>query len=470
MLLNDFMGDFAEPRRYGHELWDFIRRPIVIILALGLIIRGIIIPLFTHNHDVYFWAATIQHIQSGNGLYSLSGYYYTPVWGYFLGFLGLIATYVFRISSFGTIGDSLLPSAGAEWGFYGTMVVSPEFSIFVKSFITVFDLLCAYLIYVLVKRFRHSDKEATIAFGLWFLCPLVIYTSAVQAMFDNISVTFMLLTLILMMDRKYALAGASLAIAVLTKPFPAYLIFIFLAYVLKKNEDRISKVKSVLLAVLGVTATSVIILLPQILLGTLSQTFFMITGRASWAGDITSSSSFDSIIGMGIIIIILLQFLIFALLIAVAYKTYMTDENKFDETFMFMLMISSVLVFLWTPAPNYILIIIPFLAYVVATAKSKQNKRYLWPLVFISVAATAYVLIMHNYSILFQSSIYFNLVSADIILDGIEWLSHVIVHGVARQNVLNLIAGAAETLAIYSVFIVYIYNWREAKAQEEVIV
>lgn len=461
------MGECAESEPHRLGFWSVIKKPLILIIIAGLVIRGIIIPVFTYNYDISFWATTIQHIQSGNGLYGLSGYYYTPVWGYFLGFMGLIATYVFRISSFGTIGDDLLPSAGADWDFYGTMVVSPEFSIFVKSFITVFDLLCAYLIYVIVKRLRHSDKEATIAFGLWFLCPLVIYTSAIQATFDSISVAFMLLTLVLIIDRRYALAGASLATAALTKFFPAYLVFILLAYILKKNEDKISRIRSVASAVVGAVIASAVILLPQAILGTLPRAFGFISNRISWTEDIVLSS-WDSIITVGIILVVLLQVLIFTLLILVAYKAYKTDDDKFDRTFMFLLMISSALVFIWTPAPTYLMITIPFLAYIVATAKTKQQRRYTWSLVLISITATLYAITMHSYSLLFQSSIYFDLISADTILIGIEWLDQAIVPGLTRQTLLNIIAGAAETFAIYSIFMIYIYNWRENKIQRAV--
>lgn len=458
------MGENAESERQRPGFLNFIKKPLVIIIIAGLVIRGILIPLFTYNYDISFWATTIQHIQSGNGLYGLSGYYYTPVWGYILSFLGLIATYVFGISSLGTIGSDFFPSSGVDWGYYGTMVVSPEFSIFIKSFITIFDLLCAYLIYVIVKRFRHSDREATIAFGLWFLCPLVIYTSAVQATFDSISIAFMLLTLVLLIDRRYAFAGASLATAALTKFFPAYLVFIFLAFILKKNKDKTSRAKSVFLAAIGAIVASTIILLPQIISGTLPEAFGFVSNRIAWVGD-AAQSSLDSIIALGIVIVVMLQLLIFALLILTAYKAYKTDDSKFDKTFMLLLMISSVLVFLWTPAPTYLLITIPFLAYIVATAKSKQQKRYIWPLVLISITATAYSITMHSYSVLFQGSIYFDLVSADTILNGIEWLNHAIVPGFTRQTLLNVIMGAAETFAIYSVFAIYIYNWRETKVQ-----
>jgi hypothetical protein len=418
----------------------------VAIVIAGLLIRAVLIPLFTYNYDISFWATTIQHVQSGNGLYELSGYFYTPVWGYILGFLGLIANFIFGISSYGTIGEQLLPSAGADWDYYGTMVVSPEFSILVKSFLVIFDLVCAYLIYVIVKKFGHDERKAAIAFAMWFLCPLVIYSSAVQATFDNISITFMLLAFIMMTDRRYILAGALLAVAALTKFFPAYLALMFLVYVLKKNGGKDAKVKAAVRAGIGIAVMALIILIPQIINGTLPEAFGFVSNRIS-SIEYESRSVWDVIATEGMAVVVLLQSVIFAVLILIAYK----------------MLLSSATVFLWTPAPTYLLLVMPFLIYTVATAKSENQKRYMISFILISVTATLYSISMHSYSVLFQISVYYDLVSPETILNGLGWLSQTIVPGLTRQTLLNAVMGAAETIAIYSIFLIYIYNHRKSK-------
>lgn len=459
------MGECAEPRSKASSLLTFMKRPLVIIVVAGLLIRVVLIPLFTYNYDISFWATTIQHAQSGNGLYGLSGYFYTPVWGYILGFLGLVANFIFGISSYGTIGDQLFPSAGADWDYYGTMVVSPEFSLLVKSFLVMFDLICAYLVYVIVKRFGHDESKAVIAFALWFLCPIVIYASSVQATFDNISITFMLLAFVMMIDRKYMPAGALLAIAALTKFFPAYLGFMFLIYALKKNEGKDAKIGAVVQAVIGIAVAAFVVLLPQVINGTLPEAFGFITNRVSSIVD-ASSSAWDLIATGGMNAVVLLQLVIFALLIFIAYRTYKTEDSKFDRTFMMMMMLSSAIVFLWTPAPPYLLLMMPFLIYVVSTAKSENQKRYIIPFTLISVTATLYSISMHSYSVLFQISVYYDLVSPETILNGFKWLGQMVIPGVTRQTLLNLIMGAAETIAIYSIFLVYAYNHRKSKTYD----
>lgn len=456
------MGECAEPKSSPFSLLAFIKRPLVAIVIAGLLIRAVLIPLFTYNYDISFWATTIQHVQSGNGLYELSGYFYTPVWGYILSFLGLIANFIFGISSYGTIGEQLLPSAGADWDYYGTMVVSPEFSILVKSFLVIFDLVCAYLIYVIVKKFGHDERKAAIAFAMWFLCPLVIYSSAVQATFDNISITFMLLAFIMMTDRRYILAGALLAVAALTKFFPAYLALMFLVYVLKKNGGKDAKVKAAVRAGIGIAVMALIILIPQIINGTLPEAFGFVSNRIS-SIEYESRSVWDVIATEGMAVVVLLQSVIFAVLILIAYKTYRTEDSEFERKFMMMMLLSSATVFLWTPAPTYLLLVMPFLIYTVATAKSENQKRYMISFILISVTATLYSISMHSYSVLFQISVYYDLVSPETILNGLGWLSQTIVPGLTRQTLLNAVMGAAETIAIYSIFLIYIYNHRKSK-------
>lgn len=446
------------------RLSAFLKYPMLTIILIGLIIRAVLIPLFTYNYDIAFWATTIQHLQSGNGLYGLQGYYYTPVWGYILSFLGLIGNFVFGISSYGVVADDLLLSLGADWEFYGAMTVTPEFSILVKSFLTIFDLIGAYLIYTIVKRFGHSDRKATIAFGLWFLCPIVIYTSAVHGTFDNISVTFMLLSLILAIDRKYLFAGASFSVAALTKFFPAYLAFMLLAYALKKNEDKTSKIKAVACASTGLLVMTLIILIPQITAGYTSEAFGFVFNRVS-SIQYDVDSLWDFIATNGMAVVMMLQPLIFGILIFLAYKAYKAEDDKFAETFMFMLLLSATTIFLWTPAPTYLMLMIPFLIYIVVTAETDSQKRYTVPLALIFVTTILYSLTMHSFSIFFQSSVYLEIVPAELILNGFEWLSQAIVPGVTRQTALNIVAGALETLAIYSVFIVLIFNHFSSKKQ-----
>ena len=329
------MGECNESKSLALSLCTFFKKPLVIILVVGLLIRIILIPLATHNYDIPFWATTIQHAQSGNGLYELQGYYYTPVWGYILGFLGMVANFLLGIPSYGIMADSLLPSITANWEYYGTVVISPEFSIFIKAVVTVFDVLCGYLIYTIVIKFGYDEKKATVAFGLWFLCPIVIYTTAVHGMFDNISIFFMLLTLLMMIDRRYFLAGAMFSLSAFTKYFPVYLIFILFIYIIKTNKDRNAKIKATIWTIGGFIATTLLILLPQFLEGKISEAFGFVSNRVT-SIDSTAESLWGLISSDGYLIVLILQPFIFAILILIAWKAYKMDDKTFHDSFILM--------------------------------------------------------------------------------------------------------------------------------------
>ena len=59
------------------------RHPLLTVFLAGLILRLLITSL-SMVYDTDYWALVIRNIDSGNGLYGLDGYFYTPVWGYLL--------------------------------------------------------------------------------------------------------------------------------------------------------------------------------------------------------------------------------------------------------------------------------------------------------------------------------------------------------------------------------------------------
>ena len=50
-----------------------------------------------YTFDTNYWAIVTRNIQMGEGLYGLRGYYYTPVWGYILGFVSMFDSFFFNI-------------------------------------------------------------------------------------------------------------------------------------------------------------------------------------------------------------------------------------------------------------------------------------------------------------------------------------------------------------------------------------
>ena len=63
---------------------------LAIVLVIGFVIRITAGLVLNYGYDVHHWAIIMANASSGNGLYGLTGYFYTPVWGYILGFMNLI--------------------------------------------------------------------------------------------------------------------------------------------------------------------------------------------------------------------------------------------------------------------------------------------------------------------------------------------------------------------------------------------
>ena len=428
--------------------------PVVFIAVVGLVIRACLIPFFTYTYDVYHWALTISNLRSGEGLYGLSGYYYTPVWGYFLAGIGSIAD-LLNIADFGDMFYSLAFVNGSEWDYYHALVCTPAFTILVKYILTIFDLVTGYLIYVLVKDHTGNDKKATAAFGLWFLCPIVIYTSAIHGMFDVIAVMTLVLTVLLLFRRRYGLAGAVFAVSIFTKFFPFYLTLILLVLVIKQEKEPDARRKALMMVVLGFFMMFILIYLPQIIDGTFLDTFSFITSRvAEVSVGSESKDVWDLIQSIGFSVVIMLQVAIFAVLFVIAQRTYRLPQegSEFVAKYMHRLMLSTAVIFLWTPTPTYLMILLPFLAYAAVT----RDDDYVVPFILISVFSTLYSLAMHNYSVLFQLYGYFGVVPLEYLVDGIGWFDGTL-FSITNRTLINILLGLAETLSIYSV---YLFTYR----------
>ncbi|QHK18295.1 hypothetical protein JS82_09380 [Methanomassiliicoccaceae archaeon DOK] len=437
--------------------WVFVH-PLIFLAAVGLIIRSLISVLFTHSYDIAYWGYIIENIQSNSGLYELPGYYYTPVWGYFISSIGFVMNYLFGIDVFGIESDSLIPSQDVSWEYYMDLVTTVEFSLVFKAVFTLIDLAISYVLYLMVMERTGDRQKASIAFGLWFLCPLTIYTSCVHAMFDGLSVLTLLLTVYFLMKGNYLLAGCSFSMAVLSKFFPAYLIFLFVAYILVKESGDIRKfAKSLSMSILGAAVMFLVIYTPDIVNGTIWDSLNFVFNRVDSIGA-GEESFWDSLTSNGYTIVIMLQPVIIFLevLLAYYYQKGRSSKSNNNDRFMMYCMLGATSVFLWTPAPTYMMIIIPFVIYHVLVSDS----RYKLSLIALLIVPTLYAIVMHNFSDLFAANVFLHIVSPEFILNGIEWLDSVTILGMSNQSLINLILGALETLAIYSVFITYVHNRR----------
>jgi hypothetical protein len=328
----------------------FLTKWMLLIILIGVVIRLVLGFLLTYNYDVYHWALTISNFEAGNGLYDTAGYYYTPVWGYFLG----VFTQFTELFGLDSLGDRFAELLFTEDDVcitpHTAFVTSLGFNIGITVLITIFDILTAFMVHWVVREVFKDDRKAMICAAIWMLCPLVIVVGAIGGMFDVMSAFLLLLCVALLMKEQELLAGMILSTAVMLKFFPGFLVFLLIAYIIVKHRDdwkpRMAK------AVLGAGVMLAIIMVPQVMDGTIMDSLSFMTARASSEGE---GMSLDSIMMMLSYVAILVGEVILALF----YVKVKHDDD--DRAFIGYLLFGSLIIFIFPSAPQYLLMLAPFL-------------------------------------------------------------------------------------------------------------
>ncbi len=278
-----------------------ISRTVILIAVLSLAVHLVLTAFFSHTYDSEYWLIIIQNVENGNGLYGLNGFYYTPVWGYLLSFADML-TQVAGVAPI--LGDKFTDLIMIEdFEGYQAILASPGINFLLKLPLSICDIVVGYLLYVIVRRYTGSERRGHQAMALWCFCPIVVYMSAIQGQFDTISVFLLLVTLFLIKDDKFLLAGFMFALATWLKIFPGVCILVLLAYVIARKKGTCDIRKSVIMSVVGFGAMTLMIFLPQILNGELALAFSFFTSRAS---GYDASTSFNLIFMLAVIVLLML--------------------------------------------------------------------------------------------------------------------------------------------------------------------
>lgn len=331
-----------------------VRHPMLVILLVGIVLRAALSPLCI-VYDSEYWALVIRNIDSGEGLYGVGGYYYTPVWGYIL---GLVAWVQDLIPGFGESAVKVTEAIVIEGmgSYFSATVPSLALLATVKLPLYVSDTILALLVWYLVRDVTGSERKAALAMALTYLSPVLLLVSGVIAMPDTVAAMFTVLTIVLLRRDRYVLAGATFCLAVLTKFFPVFMIFILVAYVLRRGGDRRVGVGNVALAAAGAVAMALVVFIPQIMEGTLAECFQFITDRT---GSGEGQTLFDAVVGS-------LRIVSYAIVLVVALLAgrwvYRAEGDPFAMMMKACLAIAAVSL-LYPPATQYIVLMVPFLAY-----------------------------------------------------------------------------------------------------------
>ena len=280
-----------------------IPKMVFLIAILSLVVHLVMTALFSHTYDSEYWLIIMQNIETGNGLYGLNGFYYTPVWGYMLSFADML-TQVF--GAIPVLGDRFTDLILIEdYNGFQAVLASPDINFLLKLPLSVCDVLVGYLLYVIVSRHTGSERKGIVSMALWCFCPIVVYMSAIQGQFDTISVLLLLMTIFLIRQDNPLLAGMVFALATWLKIFPGVCILVLFGYMLARYKGAPRSTRQISMSIVGFLLLTAVLFLPQILDGTLAYAFSFLTSRTS--GYDLGSTLYMA--GMLVIIIVLMLFM-----------------------------------------------------------------------------------------------------------------------------------------------------------------
>ena len=424
-----------------------LKSPAFLIVVLGLAIRFLLAPFLTYDFDVYHWGVIIENIQSGNGLYEVAGYYYTPVWGYFLGTLSILQDALMNLDLFGIKFTDMLPLEDLICRFHTSIITSPAFNVAMKVPLIICDVAVAILLHWLVKERTHDERKATAAVALWMLCPTVIYMSGVQTMFDSFSALMMLLTVILVYRDRTFIAGAMFSVATLLKFFPAFCIIVLVAYIYVKHRDDGKAIVRIAEAAVGAGLMTVVLIIPQILDGTVIDALSFVIGRVDGSTDAVMSAV--SYVSMALMLVSMFLF---------GYKMLRTEGNEDDMLFKYVLL-AFALAMVTSVTPQYMIVFLPFL--ILQLVSSEGRYRACWLL--ISIGSFIAALSINNLSLLVATSEYMGMLSSGWIIDCMQALESIKVLGMDIVSLTNGIGGVIEAVGILLIPIIYYREWISRK-------
>ncbi|WP_148305847.1 DUF2029 domain-containing protein [Candidatus Methanoplasma termitum] len=421
------------------SLRTLLMHPIFFIAVVGIAIRLIISPFVAVGYDIDYWAVIIRNIESGQGLYGLEGYYYTPVWGYSLSFQSMFHELFLNINVMGQkVPEFFQAEFYSEW--WTANVTSTSFNFFLKIPFVISDIIVGYLIYWLIKDKTQDTKKATIGFTLWFLCPLIIIATSVSGMFDTFSILFALLCVVMVRKDKLFLAGILFSFAVLTKFFPAYFIFIILAYILVAHRTDGKAFSSILKAVAGAIIAFFVLMAPQIINGEMGESLLFITSRATSG---SASTSILDVITNGAVVVFLLGIVVAAVM---GYLLTKKSKEELDDSFFKYALFIAAFLFLYPPLPQYLVFLLPFLVIYI----SIRNGKFKWAWLLISIGGSLFILAA-NFSILMPAGAFTELTSSGHIMSLIDWFQQPIIMSYSATNLLLYVSGVIQYLGILAI-------------------
>jgi len=433
-----------------------LANPILIIFILGTVIRLLLLPLT--NVDSIDWYHTAENIISGDGFYARKGYYYGPMFGYVVSVPIMFATTLFDFGTFSEFSMEMVPLQG--YFTFKPALQTVEFLAVFKIMMIVGDILCAFLVRWFIYYLTQDRNKSDLGFACVYLSPIIVIESGVHGMFDVYCGLLALLSIYFAIKEKYLLCGISWTMATLMKIFPAFLLPVLVAYILRRYKGDLKRVVFALgSAIAGGLTIFLVLYYPQMANGTFDESWAYLFGRVSKVIDLIGRHWLAAIAGVaatiilvylfkkyvpvkmikiqltakksigimiGIVIVAFLGLMMatggiegmfdnlfstsylvgvavqgFALLVSfyLGYKLYYSSADD-DTKLLFMVGTLAVASsFLWVPMPEYLILILPL----IAVYAMVYDRRYLTPFLFISFGAAFFIIMVEGPMALFVS-------------------------------------------------------------------
>lgn len=268
------------------------RQIIIATLVIGLIARIVVGVFYKYPIEDNYWILASTNFTAGEGLYGLPGYYYLPLWGYILVMITALA------NALGIPYGHYMEDFGGAVKDCDVVIPSMEYSLLVMAVLIVFDILVSYAIYRIGQRVTGDDKKAAIMAAVWFLCPMTIAMSCIRLMFENVEVLLLLISLLLMMDRRPFFSGLAMGACILSKQFGLFAAIIMIGYAYAQSKD----VRYTLGYIIGVVIAALVLMAPVILAGELETSMHWLTSRVDSG---TAVSTFNAMIYIAPIIAVM---------------------------------------------------------------------------------------------------------------------------------------------------------------------
>lgn len=411
------MEDHDGTRSLRNLFWA---HPLLSLCVIALALRLLLAPFFTYDFDVYHWGIILENFQSGNGLYQVAGYYYTPVWGYILGFISVIQNMFLNMDAYGWKITALIPMEMLNCRYHISVETTIQFIMSMKVPLIVCDIVVAYLLFWIVRE-RGDTRKATYAAALWLFCPTVVYMSGVQVQFDTISALFMLITAILVYKDRCFLAGMMFAVSVLLKFFPGFCILVLIGYVYAKHRGDGEYLNRIMQSLLGAAIMALVIIIPQIMDGTVYDSLSFVIGRMGSPTDLISQ--LQSYTGILIALCGMVWF---------GMKMFRSRDDPDSDQFLclFGALASSMLI---SSTPQYMIVVMPLLIY--HTVMCDRRFRICWLLISLGTFGAA--ISINNFSLLASISAYTGLVDPATVIGLMQGMESIIFFGIDLVVFLN---------------------------------